>query len=42
MIEFKSLSLRDREWVTQRLLEDDRQACEYSFANNFCGAIFTA
>ncbi len=35
MIEFKSLSFRDREWVTQRLLEDDRQACEYSFANNF-------
>ena len=35
MIEFKSLSFSDREWVTLRLLEDDRQACEYSFANNF-------
>lgn len=35
MIDFNSLSLRDREWVTHRLLEDDRQACEYSFANNF-------
>lgn len=35
MIDFYSLSLRDREWVTHRLLEDDRQACEYSFANNF-------
>ncbi len=35
MIEFNSLSFRDREWVTHRLLEDDRQACEYSFANNF-------
>ena len=35
MIEFKSLALSDREWVTHRLLEDDRQACEYSFANNF-------
>lgn len=35
MIEFKSLTLSDREWVTHRLLEDDRQACEYSFANNF-------
>ncbi len=35
MIEFKSLSFGDREWVTQRFLEDDRQACEYSFANNF-------
>lgn len=35
MIEFNSLTLSDREWVTHRLLEDDRQACEYSFANNF-------
>ena len=35
MIDFYSLSLRDREWVTHRMLEDDRQACEYSFANNF-------
>ncbi len=35
MIEFYDLSLDDREWVTLRLLEDDRQACEYSFANNY-------
>lgn len=35
MIDFKSLSFNDREWVTHRLLEDDRQACEYSFANNY-------
>ena len=35
MIDFYSLSLSDREWVTHRLLEDDRQACEYSFANNY-------
>ncbi len=35
MLDFYSLSLNDREWVTHRLLEDDRQACEYSFANNF-------
>lgn len=35
MIDFYTMSLRDREWVTHRLLEDDRQACEYSFANNY-------
>ncbi len=35
MIGFHSLSLGDREWVTHRMLEDGRQACEYSFANNF-------
>ncbi len=35
MIQFKGLSFSDREWFTQRMLEDDRQACEYSFANNY-------
>ncbi len=35
MLEFKSLSFTEREWFTQRMLEDDRQACEYSFANNY-------
>ena len=35
MIQFKSLSFSDREWFTHRVLEDDRQACEYTFANNF-------
>lgn len=35
MVQFKSLSLDDREWVAQRMLEDDRQACEYTFANNY-------
>lgn len=35
MIDFYSLSFNDREWITHRLLEDDRQACEYSFANNY-------
>ena len=35
MIQFKSLSLDDREWFTHRVLEDDRQACEYTFANNY-------
>ena len=35
MIEFYSLSFGDREWVTHRMIEDARQACEYSFANNY-------
>lgn len=35
MVDFYSLSLDDREWVTHRMLEDGRQACEYSFANNY-------
>ncbi len=35
MIQFKSLSFSDREWITQRIWEDGRQACEYSFANNY-------
>lgn len=35
MIEFSSLTLDDREWVTNRMLEDDRQACEFTFANNY-------
>lgn len=35
MIEFCSLTLRDREWVMNRMSEDDRQACEYTFANNY-------
>lgn len=35
MVQFKSLSFSDREWVTRRMLEDDRQACEYTFANNY-------
>lgn len=35
MIDFYSLSFKDREWITHRMLEDGRQACEYSFANNY-------
>ena len=35
MIDFYNLSLSEREWITHRMLEDGRQACEYSFANNY-------
>lgn len=32
---FHSISLEDREWMVQKLKEEDTQACEYTFANNF-------
>lgn len=32
---FHPISLEDREWMNQRLGEEDAQACEYTFANNF-------
>lgn len=32
---FHPISLEDREWMTQKLQEDDLGACEYTFANNF-------
>ena len=35
MLDFSALSFKDREWVIQRMAEDDRQACEYTFANNY-------
>ena len=35
MLQFSPISLDDREWVINRLREDDRQACDYSFANNY-------
>ncbi len=34
-MEFHEITLQDREWMSQRLAEDDRNACEYTFANNF-------
>lgn len=34
-IVFHEISLADKEWMDARLAEDDRNACEYSFANNF-------
>lgn len=32
---FHPISLEDRDWMTQKLQEDDLGACEYTFANNF-------
>lgn len=32
---FYPISLEDRDWMTQKLQEDDLGACEYTFANNF-------
>lgn len=35
MIEFKKITLNDKEWMTQKLKEDNRQGCEFTFANNY-------
>ena len=32
---FHPISLEDKEWMTQKLKEDDFASCEYAFANNF-------
>lgn len=32
---FHPISLEDRDWMTQKLQEDDLGACEYTFTNNF-------
>ena len=32
---FHKICLEDKEWVQRHFMEDDRQACEYSFANNY-------
>lgn len=34
-IKFREIALSDKAWVDARLAEDDRNACEYTFANNF-------
>lgn len=38
MIAWKTIEIKDRDWMTQKFREDDRQSCEYSFANNFIWA----
>lgn len=35
MIQFHEITLADRAWMTEKFKEDDRNACEYTFANNF-------
>ncbi|MBQ4523735.1 MAG: GNAT family N-acetyltransferase [Lachnospiraceae bacterium] len=32
---FHPISLKDREWMTQKLKEEELGACEYTFSNNF-------
>lgn len=34
-MKFHEITLEDKEWMDARFAEDDRNACEYSFANNF-------
>lgn len=34
-IKFHEITLADREWMNARLAEDNRNACEYTFANNY-------
>lgn len=34
MLEFRTIQLEDREWITQVLRKSDYRGCEYSFANN--------
>ncbi len=35
MIQFKKITLEDKAWITQKMKEDDRRGCEFSFGNNF-------
>lgn len=34
-MEFRELSMDDREWMTRKFREDGKRACEFCFANNF-------
>ncbi|MFR4352718.1 MAG: GNAT family N-acetyltransferase [Roseburia sp.] len=34
-MKFHEITLADKAWMDQRFAEDDRNACEYTFANNF-------
>lgn len=34
MLEFRTITLEDREWICQALKSSDYRGCEYSFANN--------
>lgn len=34
-IEFHEITLADKAWMDEKFAEDDRNACEYTFANNF-------
>lgn len=34
-LQFHEIKMEDKSWMEEKLAEDDRMACEYSFANNF-------
>ena len=34
-LDFHPITLADKEWMDPLLAQDDRNACEYTFANNF-------
>ena len=35
MIDWKKVTLEDRTWITEKLKEDNRSGCEYTFGNNY-------
>ena len=35
MLDWHNITLQDRDWIRQRLLEEPREGCEYGFANIF-------
>ena len=39
MIAFRPITIDDRDWMSEKLREDNRQGCEYSFANNFIWSV---
>ncbi len=34
-MEFREISINDKEWLTQKFREDDKRSCEFCFANNY-------
>lgn len=34
-IKFHEITMQDKKWMDEKFAEDDRDACEYTFANNF-------
>ena len=37
-LKFHSITIDDRDWINEKLKEENFQACEYTFANNFVWA----
>ena len=34
-MEFRKITLEDKNWIEEKLREDDRRGCEYTFCNNY-------